>query len=60
MKNGTSSGGVSVELIKYGRDRLKERIRNLIDRVVKCCKNTKGMEDISHFFNIQERRQKRS
>ena len=33
MKNGKSSGpgGISVELIKYGGDRLKERIRNLID-----------------------------
>ena len=29
MKNGKSSG--PVELIKYGRDRLKERIRKLID-----------------------------
>jgi hypothetical protein len=27
-----------VELIKYYGDRLKERIRNLIDRVIKYCK----------------------
>ena len=35
VRNGKSSGpgGISVELIKYGGDRLKEKIRNLIDRV---------------------------
>ena len=40
MKNCKSSGlgGISVELVTYGGGRLKERIRNLIDRVVQCCK----------------------
>ena len=40
MNNDKSSGSVSisVELIKYGGGRPKERIRNLIDRVIKCCK----------------------
>ena len=33
MKNGKTSGpgGISEELIKYGGDRLRERIRNLIE-----------------------------
>ena len=36
--------------IKYGRDRLIGRRRNLIDRVVKCCKIPKEWK-ISHFKN---------
>ena len=62
MNNGKSSGpgGISVELIKYVGDRLKKRIRNLIDRVIKCCKIPKECKTYHIFFNIQERKQKRS
>ena len=53
MKHGKSS----VELIKYGGDRLKERIRNLIDRVIKCCKIPKEWK-ISIYKNGDGRKPK--
>ena len=60
MKNGKSSGpgGISVELIKYGGDRLKERIRKLIDRVIKCCKIPKEWK-ISHISSIYKKGDRR-
>ena len=56
MKNSTSSepSRISVELINYGEDRLKERIRNLIDRVVRCCKISKKWK-ISQIFSIYKK-----
>ena len=45
MKKGKSSGlgEISLELIKYGVNRMNERIRNFIDTAVKCCKVPKNV-----------------
>ena len=50
MKNGKPSG----ELVIGGGDRLKERIRNLIDRVINCCKIPKEWK-ISHIPSIYKK-----
>ena len=59
MKNGKSSGPVWVELIKYDGDRLKERIQNLIGRVVGCYKTPKEQK-ISHIFSICKKGDRRA
>ena len=60
MKNGKSlgPGGISIELINYGGVRLKERIRNLIDRVVKFYKIPKEWK-ISHISSICKKGERR-
>jgi hypothetical protein len=60
MKNGKSSGpgGISVELIKYGGDRFRERIQNLIDRVKQRCKIPKKWK-ISHISSIYKKGDRR-
>ena len=47
-----------VELIKYGEDRLKEIIRKLIDRVIKCCIIPKEWK-ISHISSIYKKGDRR-
>ena len=57
MKNGKSSwpGGISVELIKYGGDKLKERMRHSIDMSGKIPKEWK----ISHISSIYKKGNRR-
>ena len=60
MKTGKSLGpcGISVELIKYSGDRLRERILNSTDRVVRSCKIPNGWKTshISLIYNKGDRR----
>ena len=60
MKNGKSSGpgGMLVKLIKYGGDRLNERIRSWIERVIKCCKIPKEWK-IYHISSIYKKGDRR-
>ena len=59
IKSGKSSGlsGRSVEIIKYGGDRMRKRIRNLIDRMICCSKMPKEWKTthISSIFKIGDR-----
>ena len=43
-----------VELIRYGGDRLRERTRNLIESVIRCCKIPKEW-NISHIYSIYKK-----
>ena len=60
MKNDKLSGPdtISIEPIKCGGDRLKERIWHLIDRVVQCCKTPKEWK-ISHISSIYKKGDRR-